>query len=209
LTVKLAAAIVVHDDRVLLVRRSALEGYLPGVWGVPCGKVDVHRGERAREAVLRELREETGLNGEIICFVGWSKFMSDWRGQRTRNVQRNYLVRPLPKPGSKKGDVTNYDNGDGDTSQLVVYLPEDDQEYKWVDWKKISGFGLDQHNLSTISRGLLRWRLARAIRLAGVEGRGHLSRIQRYLNIIPSSLGLKVRRRRRRRPAKNLLKPTH
>lgn len=209
LTVKLAAAIVVHDDKVLVVRRSAREGYLPGVWGVPCGKVDVHRGERAREAALRELHEETGLNGEIICFAGWSKFVSNWRGRRTRNVQRNYLVRPLPKPSFKKDDATNRNNNDRDMSQFGVDLPEDDQAYDWIGRKSIADFGLDKHNLSTISRGLLPWRAMHAIHLARVEGCGCFSRIQRYLRIFPSSFKAKVRRRRRRRQVKNLLKPTH
>ncbi|MDX6346920.1 MAG: 8-oxo-dGTP diphosphatase, partial [Streptomyces sp.] len=36
----MAAAVVVHDDRVLTVRRSFGERFLPGVWGVPCGKLD-------------------------------------------------------------------------------------------------------------------------------------------------------------------------
>lgn len=43
----------------LLLRRSDAEAYGPGVWQVITGGVDA--GERAIDAALRELREETGL----------------------------------------------------------------------------------------------------------------------------------------------------
>ena len=43
---ELAAAIVVHNDRVLVVRRSKEEVFLPRNWGIPCGKID--RASRLR-----------------------------------------------------------------------------------------------------------------------------------------------------------------
>jgi 8-oxo-dGTP diphosphatase len=140
--VQLAAAIVVHDDRVLIVRRSETESFLPGVWGVPCGKVD--QGETPAEAVLRELHEETGLNGEIVCFVGNQSFFSNWRGHRVRNVQCNYLVRP-------KIDRVKT----GPANMPEVTPPKDDQESRWVLTDEIEAVGLvDKHNLKTIKQGL-------------------------------------------------------
>jgi 8-oxo-dGTP diphosphatase len=149
-TVKLAAAIVVHDDSVLVVQRSMRERFLPGVWGVPCGKVDVALGERSRQAALRELLEETGLEAEVICFAGRSKFVSDWRGVRTRNVQRNYLVRPILEQSPEFEDECL-----GATTDLLkVELPEEDQKYAWVAKDTIAAFGLDAHNLGAIRQAL-------------------------------------------------------
>jgi 8-oxo-dGTP diphosphatase len=82
----LAAAVVVHDDRVLIVRRSKTERFLPCVWGVPCGKVDPD--EEARDAAVRELREETGLSGTVVRRLGQSVFSSLWRGQTVRNLPK-------------------------------------------------------------------------------------------------------------------------
>ena len=51
-------AVIVHDKRVLLVRRA--NPPLQGEWSIPGGLVET--GETAQEAVVREVREETCLN---------------------------------------------------------------------------------------------------------------------------------------------------
>lgn len=49
------------DGRVLLVRRANEPGR--GLWSIPGGRVEP--GESAREAAVREVREETGLDVEV------------------------------------------------------------------------------------------------------------------------------------------------
>ncbi len=60
-------AIVVHDGALLLVRRGQPPG--AGQWSVPGGRVEA--GEPLREAVVREVREETGLVVDVGVFAGW------------------------------------------------------------------------------------------------------------------------------------------
>lgn len=52
-----AAAVIIQDGRVLLIRRAAPEGAL--LWQLPAGQVEP--GESGEEAAVRETREETGL----------------------------------------------------------------------------------------------------------------------------------------------------
>ncbi len=59
---------VIQGGALLLVRRG--RGPNAGRWAVPGGKIDY--GETMREAVVREVREETGLEVEVgeVVWVG-------------------------------------------------------------------------------------------------------------------------------------------
>ncbi len=60
-------AVVVDADRLLMIRRG--HGPAAGQWSVPGGRVEA--GELLAEAVVRELWEETGVEGVCGELVGW------------------------------------------------------------------------------------------------------------------------------------------
>ncbi|WP_327380330.1 NUDIX hydrolase [Streptomyces sp. NBC_01212] len=127
----LVAAIAVRDRRVLLLQRSEREKFLPGAWGVPCGKIEF--GEELKDAVLRELKEESGLSGTVRSLVGSSRFMSEKDGVSLHNVQLNYVVTDL----------------DGS-----VQLDESSQDHRWLRLSELRPFGLEPFIIDTIEQGL-------------------------------------------------------
>lgn len=66
-------AVVVEDEQLLLIRRG--HGPAAGFWSVPGGRVEP--GELLAEAVVRELAEETRLEGVCGELVGWVERIAD------------------------------------------------------------------------------------------------------------------------------------
>jgi len=78
-------AVIIDDSRVLLVRRS--NPPLQGEWSIPGGLVET--GETTREAVVREVLEETRLQVEAIGLV--EVFERILRDTQSR-VQYHYVL---------------------------------------------------------------------------------------------------------------------
>jgi 8-oxo-dGTP diphosphatase len=58
-----ASAAIFRGDEVLLIERGK-EGPFRGLWSLPGGRIEP--GEPVRAAVLREVREETGVVAELV-----------------------------------------------------------------------------------------------------------------------------------------------
>ncbi|MER8105055.1 NUDIX domain-containing protein [Kitasatospora sp. NPDC094016] len=82
-----AAAVINHDGRVLLVRRHP-DDYLGGLWEIPSGTVET--GETILDALHRETSEETGLAiDQVTGYIGHFDYQNS-RGGTTR--QFNFAV---------------------------------------------------------------------------------------------------------------------
>jgi 8-oxo-dGTP pyrophosphatase MutT (NUDIX family) len=66
-------------------------GKPPGTWALPKGLIDP--GERADASALREVREETGVDAELVRKLGDVRYVYTREGRRVFKVVSFYLLR--------------------------------------------------------------------------------------------------------------------
>lgn len=98
-------AIIIQDDRLLLVRRA--NPPLQGEWSLPGGLVEI--GETTREAVRREIFEETGLEIEPLQLVEvFERILRDEEGRIEYHfVLVDYLCRLISGEVHAGSDVSD------------------------------------------------------------------------------------------------------
>jgi ADP-ribose pyrophosphatase YjhB (NUDIX family) len=128
-------AIVVQDDKVLLVRRATEP--LKGEWSVPGGALEL--GERLLEGVRREVLEETGLDvepGEVLEV--FDSIFADQQGlTQFHYVLIDYLCRPLSGQLRAGSDVS---------------------DARWVREENLGAFQLRDSVEQVVRKGLIRTR---------------------------------------------------
>jgi 8-oxo-dGTP pyrophosphatase MutT (NUDIX family) len=67
------------------------QGKQEGLWALPKGRIDP--GEEPAETAIREVREETGVEGRLVAKLGDVRYVYTWNGQRIFKVVSFYLLR--------------------------------------------------------------------------------------------------------------------
>jgi len=98
-----AGGVVVHDDRVLVLRRpSASEVRLP--------KGHIDPGESPQEAALRETREESGYTGLAVqADLGTQVVEFDYAGRHVVRTEQYFLMALADNPDSPAGGEEQFE----------------------------------------------------------------------------------------------------
>lgn len=86
-----AAGIVLNAQNEILIQERT-----GGGWGLPGGYLEF--GESYEEAIVREMKEDSGLDVEIIRDLGLYDdhyYMSYANGDKVMNIAKAFLVRPI------------------------------------------------------------------------------------------------------------------
>ena len=122
-------AVVVRNEQLLLVRRAHDPG--AGRWSVPGGRVE--RGEMLAEAVVRELAEETALEGVCGPLIGWTERLGDDHHFVILDFEVTLLDDREPRAGSDAAEVAWVPLGDVAEMPLAEGLAEFLGEHGIID----------------------------------------------------------------------------
>ena len=82
------SAAIIRDGKILIVRRARPPAY--GLFTLPGGGVEV--GETLHAAVMREVREETGLTIEPLGLAGYREAIAR---DRDGGIERHFVILPF------------------------------------------------------------------------------------------------------------------
>ncbi len=107
-TVVCVGALVRKSTNLLLVRQSSGHS-LEGQWTVPWGQIEP--GESPTDAVVREIREESGIIAEVDGLIGMQELPEPWLGM----IGILFLCRHIegdPIPDMRETDAARYFDSD-------------------------------------------------------------------------------------------------
>lgn len=127
--VVLGGVVMMDSGKVLILKRHDNEPVYPGMWELPSGKKEDLESSEA--TLLREIKEESGLDTEIIALVSVFDYQIEKPEEIRDSTQINFLVKPV---GSHK-----------------VVLSDEHQAFDWVD----EG-GLEKYELTDATRKVIK-----------------------------------------------------
>jgi 8-oxo-dGTP diphosphatase len=84
------AAVIVKEKKVLLLKRREDEDVYPGIWELPSGKRKF--GETSTQALLREVKEETGLSIVVERPISVFEYVVETPTEIRDTTQINFLA---------------------------------------------------------------------------------------------------------------------
>ena len=116
-----AGGIVFNNGQVLLVQTKSYRAYHKNgnsrYWGFPKGHIE--KGQTTKEAALREVIEEGGVEAEIIEKIDDSKYMYIREGEKIFKVVIFFLMKYI------SGDIKDHDT---EVEDVGWFIPEEVME---------------------------------------------------------------------------------
>jgi 8-oxo-dGTP diphosphatase len=98
-----ATVIAIKGDKILLTKRAPSMTLYPDTWVCPGGFLD--KGETTAQGALRELKEETGYEGQVVEMLRYNDDPSRPDGTR-QTIDFTYIIDVLEKTGEGDDEST-------------------------------------------------------------------------------------------------------
>jgi 8-oxo-dGTP diphosphatase len=94
-------AVIIENNKILLVRRAEKSYEFPGKLALPGGYIDFD--ETVEQAVLREVQEETGYKAKVVKFL---KYIDNPKRTERQTISFLFLLKPLKKVSESDNEVS-------------------------------------------------------------------------------------------------------
>lgn len=118
------------DRKVLILQRHKNEDVYPNMWELPSGKREPF--ESSENSLLREVREETGLDVKIMMPFSVFDYQIEKPDEIKDSTQINFLVMPA--------------------NDKDVVLSEEHQAFAWITREEINKYNLTEATKNVIQR---------------------------------------------------------
>lgn len=115
------AGVVVKNNKILILQRNKNEDVYPDIWELPSGKREPF--EPSEYSLLREIKEETGLDTEI--FIPISVF--DYQIEKPNEIRDSTQINFLMKQKNNNDEVK---------------LSEEHQDFTWISGDEIDNYDI-------------------------------------------------------------------
>ncbi len=116
------AGVVIDNGKALILQRNSDEDIFPNMWELPSGKREPF--ESSVDAVKRELKEEAGMDIEVIMPISTFEYQIEKEGEIRDTTQINFLVKPK---GSSE-----------------IKLSHEHQNFAWISESEIDKYSLKE-----------------------------------------------------------------
>jgi mutator protein MutT len=158
-------AVVVDGESVLLIRRG--QEPLKGEWSLPGGAVEL--GETLDAAIVREVREEAGLDiavGPVVEVLDRLRLAPDGR-VRFHYVLIDFLCRPAASASGQASAPVPASASTSSTAPIVSGSDADAAE--WVDLRDLAAYRVAEPTARVIRKALDRARAGQWVPLGGYQ----------------------------------------
>lgn len=118
----LAGVIINKDNKILILQRNKNEDIFPNMWELPSGKREFL--ENSESCLIREIKEETGLNVKIIMPFSVFDYQIEKSGEIRDTTQINFLVKVI--------------------NEKKVKLSSEHQNFAWINKNEIEQYELSK-----------------------------------------------------------------
>lgn len=127
------AGALIKDEMILILRRSLNDDVYPGLWELPSGKKEPL--ESVWDSVVREVKEETGIDVTALDVVSTFNFEVDKPDEIRDVTQIVFLVEP--------------------TVSISVTISNEHDEFKWIKKDEMKNYNLSKETQTAIEKAFL------------------------------------------------------